>query len=70
MGFISNVAGTLSDSISSEIKDQYLEAFRTDSLGQDMSVLRIAAAFTGAFGSVPFLLCGYQVLLFLINSRG
>ena len=40
MGFISNIAGTLSESISSEIKDQYLDAFRTDSLGQTMLVKR------------------------------
>ena len=40
MGFISNIAGTISDSISSELQDQYLEAFRTDSLGQDMLVKR------------------------------
>lgn len=40
MGFISNIAGAVSDSIRSELKDQYLEAFRTDSLGQDMLVKR------------------------------
>ena len=40
MGFISNIAGTISDSINSEIQDQYLEAFRTDSLGQTMLVKR------------------------------
>jgi len=40
MGFISNIAGTLSDSIDSELKDQYLESFKTDSLGQDMLVKR------------------------------
>ena len=40
MGFISNVAGTLSDSIHSGLKDQYLETFRTDSLGQDKLVKR------------------------------
>ena len=40
MGFISNIAGTISDSINSEIQDQYLEAFRTDSLGQEMLVKR------------------------------
>ena len=40
MGFISNIAGTLSDSISSELKDQHLETFRTDSLGQDTLVKR------------------------------
>ena len=40
MGFISNIAGTISDSINSEINDQYLEAFRTDSLGQNMLVKR------------------------------
>ena len=40
MGFISNIAGAVSDSIISEIKDQYLEIFNTDSLGQDMLVKR------------------------------
>ena len=40
MGFISNITGTIADSVKSEIKDQYLEAFRTDSLGQDMLVKR------------------------------
>jgi membrane protease subunit (stomatin/prohibitin family) len=40
MGFISNVTGVISDSITSEINDQYLEAFRTDSLGQTMLVKR------------------------------
>ena len=40
MGFISNIAGTISDSINSEIDDQYLESFRTDSLGQDTLVRR------------------------------
>ena len=40
MGFISNIAGTISDSINSEIYDQYLDAFRTDSLGQNMLVKR------------------------------
>ena len=40
MGFISNIAGTISDSINSEINDQYLDAFRTDSLGQNMLVKR------------------------------
>ena len=40
MGFISNIAGVVSDSINSELQDQYLEAFRTDSLGQDTLVRR------------------------------
>ena len=40
MGFISNVAGTLSDSINSTLNDQYLESFKTDSLGQDKLVKR------------------------------
>ncbi len=40
MGFISNVAGTLSDSIKSEFDDQFLETFRTDSLGQNTLVKR------------------------------
>ena len=40
MGFISNIAGSLSDSISSEIQDQYLETFRSDSLGQRILVKR------------------------------
>ena len=38
MGFISNVAGTLSDSIKSELDDQFLETFKTDSLGQTILV--------------------------------
>ncbi len=41
MGFISNITGVISDSINSEIQDQYLEAFRTDSLGQDLSLIHI-----------------------------
>lgn len=40
MGFISNVTGAISDSLNSELKDQYLEAFRTDSLGQNLLVKR------------------------------
>ncbi len=36
MGFIK----TLSDSISSSVKDQYLETFKTDSLGQELLVKR------------------------------
>ena len=40
MGFVSNITGTLSDSINSVINDQYLEAFRTDSLGQELLVKR------------------------------
>ena len=40
MGFISNITGTLSDSINSTLNDQYLETFRTDSLGQDILVKR------------------------------
>ena len=40
MGFISNITGTLSESINSELNDQYLEAFRTDSLGQTLLVKR------------------------------
>ena len=40
MGFISNIAGTLSDSINSELNDQFLESFRTDSLGQNLLVKR------------------------------
>ncbi len=40
MGFISDVSGTISDAIGSEFNDQYLEAFRTDSLGQTILVKR------------------------------
>lgn len=40
MGFVSNVVGTLSDSISSELNDQFLETFRTDSLGQRILIKR------------------------------
>lgn len=40
MGFISNVTGTISDSVNSVLNDQYLEAFRTDSLGQTILVKR------------------------------
>lgn len=40
MGFISNIAGTLSESVVSELKDQYLEIYATDSLGQDTLVKR------------------------------
>lgn len=40
MGFISNITGALSESVRSELKDQYLEFFTTDSLGQDMLVKR------------------------------
>ena len=41
MGFISNVAGTISDSFNSELNDQlFLESFRTDSLGQNILVKR------------------------------
>ena len=50
MGFISNITGVISDSINSEIQDQYLEAFRTDSLGQDMLVKR-AAVTSSAYAS-------------------
>ncbi len=41
MGFISNIAGTISDSVNSELNDQlFLESFRTDSLGQNILVKR------------------------------
>ena len=38
MGFIGNIVGTLSDSVSSELNDQFIETFRTDSLGQNRLV--------------------------------
>ena len=40
MGFISNVVGTMTDSIVSELKDQTLEVFKTDSMGQEILVKR------------------------------
>ena len=52
MGFISNIAGTISDSINSELQDQYLEAFRTDSLGQDMLVKRAKRMNSKGFNKV------------------
>ena len=40
MGFISNITGSITDANNSEFNDQFLEAFRTDSLGQDILVKR------------------------------
>ena len=40
MGFVGNIIGTLSDSVSSELNDQFLETFKTDSLGQTILVKR------------------------------
>lgn len=65
MGFISNIAGTLSDSINSELKDQYLESFRTDSLGQDMLVKRAVRqnSFGNNQGSSDIITAGSKVLV-------
>ncbi|MCR4688267.1 MAG: SPFH domain-containing protein [Saccharofermentans sp.] len=40
MSFIGNIVGVAAESIRSEIKDQYLECFTTDTLGQDILVKR------------------------------
>ena len=65
MGFISNITGTISDSISSELKDQYLESFRTDSLGQDKLVKRAFRQNTRGFnqGSSDVISAGSKVLV-------
>ena len=65
MCFISNVAGTLSDSINSELKDQYLETFRTDSLGQDILVKRAHRqnSFGRNEGSSDIISAGSKVLV-------
>lgn len=65
MGFISNIAGTLSDSIKSELGDQYLEAFRTDSLGKDLLVKRAYRQNTGGRnkGNSEIISAGSKVLV-------
>lgn len=65
MGFISNVAGTISDSINSEINDQYLESFRTDSLGQNILVKRAYKQNSRGFnqGSNDVITAGSKVLV-------
>ena len=65
MGFISNITGVISDSISSELKDQYLESFRTDSLGQDKLVKRAYRQNTRDFnqGSSDVISAGSKVLV-------
>lgn len=65
MGFISNVVGTMADSISSEIKDQYLESFRTDSLGQTMLVKESAPLNTTGLnqGSSDVISAGSKILV-------
>ena len=65
MGFISNIAGTISDSINSELNDQYLEAFRTDSLGQNMLVKRAQRMNARGFnkGSSDIISAGSKVLV-------
>ena len=65
MGFISNVAGTLSDSISSELKDQYIEVFRTDSLGQDLLIKRAQSLNKNGFnkGNSEIISAGSKILV-------
>ncbi|MBO4460148.1 MAG: SPFH domain-containing protein [Clostridiales bacterium] len=65
MGFISNVAGTLSDSISSELKDQYIEVFRTDSLGQDLLIKRARSLNKNGFnkGNSEIISAGSKILV-------
>ena len=65
MGFISNITGVISDSINSEIQDQYLEAFRTDSLGQDMLVKRAKRMNSKGFnqGSDDIISAGSKVIV-------
>ena len=65
MGFIRNIAGTISESISSELKDQYLEAFKTDSLGQDMLVKRAKRTNSKGFnqGSNDVISAGSKVIV-------
>ena len=65
MGFISNVTGVISDSISSELNDQYLETFRTDSLGQELLVKRAHRMNSKGFnqGSSEIITAGSKVLV-------
>lgn len=65
MGFISNVAGTISDSINSELNDQFLESFKTDSLGQKILVKRAYKQNSKGFsqGSSDIITAGSKVLV-------
>ena len=65
MGFISNVTGVISDSITSELNDQYLESFRTDSLGQEYLVKRAHKQNSRGFnqGSKDVISAGSKVLV-------
>lgn len=65
MGFISNVTGVISDSINSELNDQYLESFRTDSLGQEYLVKRARKQNSRGFnqGSDNVISAGSKVLV-------
>ncbi len=65
MGFISNVTGVISDSINSELQDQYLESFRADSLGQDRLVERIYRQNSRGFnqGNSEIISAGSKVLV-------
>lgn len=65
MGFISNVAGTISDSINSELNDQFLESFKTDSLGQKILVKRAYKQNSKGFnqGSNDIITAGSKVLV-------
>ena len=65
MGFISNVTGALADSINSELNDQYLESFRTDSLGQETLVKRAYRQNARGFnqGSSDIITAGSKVLV-------
>ena len=65
MGFISNIAGVVSDSINSELQDQYLEAFRTDFLGQDTLVRRAKRMNSKGFnqGSSDIISAGSKVIV-------
>ena len=44
MGLISNIVGVIGTSVSSSVRDQYLEFFTSDSLGQDVLVRRGATS--------------------------
>ena len=61
MGFIKTVA----DSISSELKDQYLESFRTDSLGQEILVKRATPKNTNGRnqGSADVISAGSKIIV-------
>ena len=65
MGFISNIAGVMSDSINSELNDQFLESFRCDSLGQDTLVKRAVRqnSFGRNQGNADIISAGSKVLV-------